>query len=105
MTTADTSSGAEQASVNQDVTLEVGVNYILFFESYFNRGDAGFIGVKIDQAPIYTVDAEDKNGPLVWNSNSVPFTATNTITNIRFEFLFGAAGSVDKIDDISIALA
>src|SRR2546429_687050 len=81
--------GPEQASINQDVATMTGKSYQLTFSSWFNGPDDGFIGVKINQSPVYTVDARDKNGPNVWNANSVLFVATGATTNIRFEFLIG----------------
>lgn len=61
-----------------------------------------FIGITINHNLVYTVYTEDYNGPLVWNSNSVTFGASTTSTNIRIEFLFGAQGSIDKIDDVAV---
>lgn len=93
---------ASSKSVNQDVTTVAGKTYTLSFDRYFNIGAAGFIGVKIDQTSVYTIDASDKLGPGVWNANTVTFTANGATTNVRLEFLFGVQGSVDKVDNVGV---
>jgi len=99
---ANTSTGQEEASINQDITTTPGQTYTLTFRSFFTRGDAGFIGVKINSQPVYTIDASDRAGPNVWQDNTATFNANSATTNIRFEFLFGAQGSIDRIDNIVV---
>ena len=92
---------ASSKSVNQDVTTVAGKTYTLSFDRYFNIGAAGFIGVKIDQTSVYTIDASDKLGPGVWNANTVTFTANGATTNVRLEFLFGVQGTPSSLPPLS----
>jgi hypothetical protein len=74
----------------------------LTFSTWFNNSLAGFVSVMINDNAVYTVDASDFNGPNVWNPNTIQFTATTTITNIRLEFIFGLEDSVDRVDDVAV---
>jgi hypothetical protein len=65
-----------------------GTQYVLTFDTFFNVGNGGFIGVKFNGAPQYTVDASDNLGPGVWNSNTISFTATTGQYLLEFEFMF-----------------
>jgi hypothetical protein len=54
-----TSTGLELASVNQDLALVLGKNYVLTFWNSFDNPNAGFVGVKFDRQPVHTVDTLD----------------------------------------------
>lgn len=74
----------------------------LTFASFFDNGDAGFIGVLINGAPVRTVDARDR--PVgVWNVNEVDYTPTGDEVVITFEFLFGVYPSNMRIDTVGFA--
>lgn len=91
----------EQSSVNQDITTTAGKDYILIFYINFFQGE-GYIGLKIDQNLVYTVDATDYAGPYLWNRNVVYFSASRATTNIRFEFFFAAALESAGLDQVSV---
>lgn len=102
-TVPDTSTGQAQADIFQEVTVVPGLDYTLTFWAYFNRGDNGFIGVMLNGAAVYTVDALDAPGTGVWKVNNINFTATTTNLEVRFQFLYGGeGGQADLIDDVSI---
>ncbi|KAI0397146.1 hypothetical protein F5Y17DRAFT_12457 [Xylariaceae sp. FL0594] len=89
-----------------------GVPYELAFYSYFDNPRAGFVGVKINDVPVYTVDATDYGwGPAVgFVRNALAYTpppSTQTVT-VKFEFLFGESNgvaSLDRIDGVTFAPA
>ena len=99
------------ASVNQDVSgFTVGTAYTLSFSAYFDKctTQEGFIGVKINQQPVFTFDACDQGQQAVGKffRVTVPsFTATSPTENIRFEFLTGEAREVVKLDNVIITPA
>ena len=93
--------GLGEATASQLFYLTAGVTYTLNFQSYWSIGSGGFIGVKLNGQPVYTVDAEDHAGPGVWNSNTVTFTASGQLL-LEFEWLFGSSGAVSKIDNVSL---
>jgi hypothetical protein len=88
------------------VAVTPGVPYTLTFNSWFDDLLSGFIGVMVNDSPIYTVDATDK-GAGAWHLNTVSYTPTTSTVNIRFEFLYGAqhVPSVQKIDTVVFAPA
>ncbi|KAH6678711.1 hypothetical protein B0J14DRAFT_615374 [Halenospora varia] len=47
-----------------------GTTYLLQFYTFFDNGDAGFIGIQINDQPLYTIDARDK-GFGFYNLNEV----------------------------------
>ncbi|KAI4185190.1 MAG: hypothetical protein L6R41_004276 [Letrouitia leprolyta] len=97
------STNQNPAFLTQDIGAVNGVPYNLRFRTYFDKctGDEGFIGVKINNQPVYTVDACD--GPAAtFNDNLVQFFApADGSTNVRFEFLIGTTPAVVKIDNVS----
>jgi hypothetical protein len=90
--------GLGQGNIQQLIYITPGTQYTLNFNTFWSGG--GFIGVKFNGQPKYTVDAADKNGPGVWNSNSISFTATTGQYLLEFEFLFGGSGAFAKIDNV-----
>lgn len=93
--------GQNPASLNQDLSTVAGVSYNLRFRTYFDKctGSEGFVGVKINNNPVYTVDSCD-NPAGQFNDNLVQFFATGS-DNLRFEFLIGETPAVVKIDNVS----
>lgn len=83
------------------VAVTPGVPYVLAFNSWFDDLLSGFIGVMVNDSPIYTVDATDK-GAGSWQLNEVPYTPTTSTVTLRFEFLFGTQHEprVQKIDTV-----
>ncbi|MCJ1250048.1 hypothetical protein MMC30_007274 [Trapelia coarctata] len=94
--------GLGEANLQQLIYITPGTQYTLSFDSFFDVGNGGFIGVKFNGQPQYTVDASDKLGPGVWNSNTIVFTATTGQYLIEFEFLFGTSNVVAKLDNINL---
>ena len=94
------------AGVSQDLTVTAGANYKLTFRSYFDKctGGEGFVGVRINQAAPYTVDACD-HGAGVFTDNTVSFTAPSNPTTLRFEFLTQEPDAVIKIDNVVVVPA
>ena len=90
------------ASVNQDLVVTVGQAYTLTFRTYFDTctstTSTGFVGVMLNHAPVYTVDACDY-GAGAFKDNTVSFTATVSPWNLRFEFEVGETTAVVKIDN------
>jgi hypothetical protein len=75
-----------------------GTTYMLAFVTYFTGFGLGFIGVKINDEPIYTRDPGDKgqNGPTVFSPNTIFWTAPSGVTNatVKIEALFSQAGTM-----------
>lgn len=91
------------AAVYQDLVLVTGVPYNLRFRTYFDKctQSEGFVGVMINRAAVYTVDACDK-GAGAFKDNLFQFTASADQTNLRFEFLTDENAAVFKIDNVSV---
>ena len=96
----DPSTSMNPASVNQDLIVTVGQAYTLTFRTYFDTctTSEGFVGVMLNHAAVYTVDACDF-GAGAYKSNTVNFTATASPWNLRFEFEVGEPTAVVKIDN------
>jgi hypothetical protein len=94
--------GLGQATLSQLTNITPGTQYTLSFDTFWSSL-GGFIGVKFNGQPIYTVDAGDKGGPGVWNLNVITFTATTDQYLFEFEFLFGTSGVYAEIDDIVLS--
>lgn len=94
--------GLGQALLEQLIYITPGVHYTLTFQSYWS-GYGGFIGVKINGNPVYTVDAGDRLGPGVWNTNSIQFTATTGQHLIEFEWIFGNSNVFASIDAVVLS--
>lgn len=92
--------GLGEAILSQLIYITSGTTYTLSFRSFWNVGNGGFIGVKLNGQPQYTVDAMDDPGPGVWKLNTFSFTATTDQHLVEFEFLFGTSSAVAKIDSI-----
>ncbi|KAL8636525.1 MAG: hypothetical protein Q9228_006085 [Teloschistes exilis] len=90
------------ASLNQNIPTVNGIPYNLRFRTYFDKctGNEGFVGVKVNGQPVYTVDACDGTAG-VFNDNLVQFFASSDSTNVRFEFLVGENNAVVKIDNVN----
>jgi hypothetical protein len=92
--------GVSARITSDPIPVTFGHNYTLRYWTFFNGPDNGFVGLMINNKPYKTTDARD----LGWGAfhfNEFNWTATAPAAEIRFEFLFGPAGSVDKIDTIT----
>ncbi|KAL9611910.1 MAG: hypothetical protein Q9167_003463 [Letrouitia subvulpina] len=102
----DDDSNMHPASVNQDITVIPGVEYVLHFRTYFDKctGGEGFVGVMLNHEPEYTVDACDRYPSNVgaFGDNAITFTPDTSTENIRFEFLTGEPDAVIKIDNVVV---
>lgn len=88
------------ANVSQNLVVTVGQAYTLTFRTYFDKctTSEGFVGVMLNNAPIYTVDACDL-GAGAFETNTVNFTATVSPVNLMFQFEIGETNAVVKIDN------
>ncbi|KAL8724270.1 MAG: hypothetical protein Q9166_008040 [cf. Caloplaca sp. 2 TL-2023] len=94
------------ASVNQDLIVTVGQNYVLKFRTFFDKctQSEGFVGVMLNRSPVYTVDACDF-GAGAFKDNTVTFTPTVSPYNLRFEFIIGENPAQVKIDNVVVVPA
>jgi hypothetical protein len=92
--------GVSARIVSSTINVAANVPSKLTFASFFTNADAGFIGVMINDAPVYTVDAHDAPAG-VWNANSIDYTPTTDRIVIKFEFLFGPYPSYARIDTVN----
>ena len=91
------------ASLSQNLATFGNIPYSLKFRTYFNQctGSEGFVGVKLDGQPVFTVDACDFSAGM-FHSHEVQFTASiQGGTDLRFEFLIFEPLAVVKIDNVS----
>ncbi|KAL8670411.1 MAG: hypothetical protein Q9224_007673 [Gallowayella concinna] len=90
-------------SIDQDLIVTVGESYILRFRTFFDKctPSEGFVGVMLNYAPVYAVDACDF-GAGEFRDNTVPFTATVSPFNVRFEFIIGESPAQVKIDNVVV---
>ncbi|KAL9033344.1 MAG: hypothetical protein Q9214_007561, partial [Letrouitia sp. 1 TL-2023] len=102
----DEDSNMHPASVSQDITVTAGVEYVLHFQTYFDKctGGEGFVGVMLNHEPYYTVDACDRYPTYIdgFGDNAIIFTPDTTTVNVRFEFLTGEPDAAIKIDNVSV---
>ena len=98
--TVDPSTNTNPASLSQNLVVTVGQAYALTFRTYFDTctTSEGFVGVMLNNVPVYTVDACDF-GAGAYKSNTVNFTATASLSNLEFQFLVGEPTAVVKIDN------
>lgn len=89
--------------MNQDIPTVANIPYTLRFRTFFDKctGSEGFVGVKINGQPVYTVDACDGTAG-VFNDNAIQFISAGGSTNLRFEFLVGENPAVVKIDNVNV---
>ncbi|KAJ8120117.1 hypothetical protein ONZ43_g3095 [Nemania bipapillata] len=97
--------GVSARIISAAATVQPNVPYVLNFWTWFDNGDAGFIGVMINDVAIYTIDARDHgyNGP--FTNNTLTYTPTTSSVTLKFEFLFGNVASWDRIDDVTFVPA
>lgn len=91
---------ANPASLSQQLLVSVGQAYRLTFRTYFDActTNEGFVGVMLNQVPVYTVDACDF-GAGAFKDNTVSFTAASSPLNLVFQFKTGEIHAVVKIDN------
>jgi hypothetical protein len=94
--------GVSARLISKQLTVVPGTAYYLQFFTFFDNTSAGFIGVMINDVPVYTIDASDK-GAGFYFPNDVVWTPAAGVRSavIKFEFLFGnGPASVDRIDSV-----
>jgi hypothetical protein len=87
--TPDISGNVPVPAISQNLTSVSGKTYTISFDTYITGSFAGFVGVKINGKPYWTVDSNDNLGPGVWNTNSFAHTADSASLTLTFEFLAG----------------
>ncbi|KAL8993548.1 MAG: hypothetical protein Q9169_006268 [Polycauliona sp. 2 TL-2023] len=94
------------ASVNQDLLVTVGQQYVLKFRTFFDKctPSEGFVGVMLNRQAVYTVDACDL-GAGAFKDNTVNFTPTVSSFNLRFEFIIAENPAQVKIDYVVVVPA
>ncbi|KAB5523124.1 hypothetical protein GE09DRAFT_1065552 [Coniochaeta sp. 2T2.1] len=92
--------GVSARIISSTINAAANVPSKLTFASFFTNADAGFIGVIINDAPVYTIDAHDRPAG-VWNTNSIDYNPTTDQIVIKFEFLFGPYPSYARIDTVN----
>lgn len=94
---------ANPASLSQQLLVSVGQAYRLTFRTYFDActTNEGFVGVMLNQVPVYTVDACDF-GAGAFKDNTVSFTAASSPLNLVFQFKTGEIHAVVKIDNVVV---
>lgn len=92
--------GVSARIISSTINAAANVPSKLTFASFFTSTDAGAIGVQINDAPVYLLDAADKPAG-VWNSNSIDYTPSTDQVVIKFEFLFGPYPSTARIDTVN----
>ncbi|KAI0874980.1 hypothetical protein GGS24DRAFT_500322 [Hypoxylon argillaceum] len=97
--------GVSARIITAPATVQPNVPYQLVFWTWFDNGDAGFIGVMINDVAVYTIDARDHGYGGPFTSNIVNYTPTNDTVTIKFEFLFGNVASWDRIDSVTFSPA
>jgi hypothetical protein len=94
--------GVSARVLSQATVAKPGQLYKLTFATWFDNGNAGFIGVSLNNRSTTTIDARDF-GFGHWHFNQLEWTSTpaDFQTTIKYEFLFGETTSVDKLDSIT----
>ncbi|KAM7203202.1 hypothetical protein V8F20_004144 [Naviculisporaceae sp. PSN 640] len=99
--------GVSVRVTSQAFAVTPGVQYRLKFASWFDNLASGFIGVMVNEVPIYTVDAADQRVQPVreWHDNEVLYTPAAGVVSlrVRFEFLFGNTHwpSIQRVDSVT----
>jgi hypothetical protein len=97
--------GVSARIISQALPVTPGTSYLLQFYTIFSTVEAGFVGVQINDVPVYTIDAQ-QIGTVVWYPNNVVWVAGEGVANatIKFEWVLStpasSESSVDRIDSI-----
>jgi hypothetical protein len=91
--------GVSARIISPRIAVAANVPCKLKFSAFFDNLEAGMIGVLINGAPVWTIDAKDK-GANKWVPVAVDYTPQTDYVTITFEFLFGLYPSIDKIDSV-----
>ncbi|KAK0624983.1 hypothetical protein B0T17DRAFT_531607 [Bombardia bombarda] len=89
--------GVSARLVSPRVAVTPGRTYMLAFATYFDRYGVGFVGVMVNDVPVYTRDPGDAHQGLGWFApNQVFWTAPEGVTTarVRIEAVVGAAGTM-----------
>lgn len=93
--------GVSARIISAPVQVTPNVPYRLTFWTYFDNGDAGFVGVMLNDVPVYTIDARDHGFGGGFTLNTVDYTPTSSAVTVKFEFLYNDVLSLDRIDGVS----
>ena len=95
---SNTDKGVNARILTPPLPVVPGETYMLSFVTYFTGFGVGFIGVLIDDVPVYTRDPGDKgqNGPTVFSPNTIFWTAPPNVTTatVNIEALFAETGTM-----------
>jgi len=106
-----TDEGVSARITSPILTVTPGTTYNLNWYTFFSNDNAGFIGVLINNAVVWTVDARDHEPVGFWYDNQVSWTTGAGVTSavIEFDFLFDLAEdtvyTTDGIDGITFVAA
>lgn len=96
--------GVNARITSPQVTVAQNVPYRLAFWLRFNDLRCGFVGVMINDQPIWTVDATDHGAASVgtWTVNKVDYTPTTDMLRVKFEYVLGPAPCSVRLDTVSL---
>jgi hypothetical protein len=92
--------GVSARIISSTINVAANVPSKLTFASFFTNSDTGSIGVMINDAPVYVIDAQDAPAA-AWNGNSIDYLPSTDQIVINFEFLFGPYPSYARIDTVN----
>ncbi|KAI0123564.1 hypothetical protein BJ170DRAFT_697387 [Xylariales sp. AK1849] len=95
--------GVNARIISPGLSVVSGNSYQLRFWANFNDLRCGFIGIMIEDQPVFTVDATDHGAASIgtWTENIVDYTPTTSTISIKFEYLLGPALCHVKTDTIT----
>ncbi|KAH8668926.1 hypothetical protein BX600DRAFT_496920 [Xylariales sp. PMI_506] len=90
---------------NQPIPVVAGATYQLTFWTNFSNLQCGFVGVMVNDIPIWTVDAGDHGASSAgsWEPNVVEYVAATDTAVLKFEYLLGPALCQVQTDTITFA--
>ncbi|KAK7990163.1 hypothetical protein PG989_010478 [Apiospora arundinis] len=97
--------GVNARITSPQVAVARNVPYKLTFWLRFSDLRCGFVGVMVNDQPIWTVDATDHGAASVgtWTLNQVDYTPTTDSVRVKFEYILGPALCNVRLDTVSLA--
>ncbi|KAK6863538.1 hypothetical protein PG995_000066 [Apiospora arundinis] len=97
--------GVNARITSPQVAVARNVPYKLTFWLRFSDLRCGFVGVMVNDQPIWTVDATDHGAASVgtWTLNQVDYTPTTDSVWVKFEYILGPALCSVRLDTVSLA--